>query len=68
MALEEIGLKGEVVSEVALRTLEQIKEARRAYRKEHPEDASRSQTSVLSPATTTSCSDNSRTAARCRID
>lgn len=38
MALEEIGLKGEVVSEVALRTLEQIKEARRAYRKEHPED------------------------------
>ena len=39
MALQEIGLKGEVVSEVALRTLEQIKEARRAYRKEHPEDA-----------------------------
>ena len=39
MALEEIGLKGEVVSEVALRMLEQIKEARRAYRKEHPEDA-----------------------------
>ena len=38
MALEEIGLKGEVVSEVALRTLDQIKEARRAYRKEHPED------------------------------
>lgn len=28
-----------MVSEVALRTLEQIKEARRAYRKEHPEDA-----------------------------
>ena len=39
MALEEIGLKGEVVSEVALRTMEQIKKARRAYRKEHPEDA-----------------------------
>lgn len=39
MALQEIGLKGEVVSEVALCTLEQIKEARRAYRKEHPEDA-----------------------------
>ena len=39
MALQEIGLKGEVVSEVALRTLEQIKEARRAYRKEHSEDA-----------------------------
>lgn len=38
MALQEIGLKGEVVSEVALRTLDQIKEARRAYRKEHPED------------------------------
>ena len=33
MALQEIGLKGEVVSEVALRTLEQIKEARRAYRR-----------------------------------
>lgn len=39
MALQEIGLKGEVVSEIALRTLEQIKEARRAYRKEHPDDA-----------------------------
>ena len=33
MALEEIGLKGEVVSEVALRTLDQIKEARHAYRR-----------------------------------
>ena len=39
MALEEIGLKSEVVSEVALRTLDQIKEARRVYRKEHPEDS-----------------------------
>ena len=38
MAIQEIGFKGEVVSGVALRTLDQIKDARRAYRKEHRED------------------------------
>lgn len=31
MAIQEIGFKGEVVSGVALRTLDQIKDARRAY-------------------------------------
>ena len=38
MAIQEIGFKGEVVSGVALRTLDQIKDARRAYRKAHRED------------------------------
>lgn len=38
MAIQEIGFKGEVVSGVALRTLNQIKDARRAYRKAHRED------------------------------
>ena len=37
MAIQEIGFKGEVVSGVALRTLDQIKDARRAYRKAHRE-------------------------------
>ena len=38
MAIQEIGFKGEVVSGVALRTLDQIKDARRAYRKAHRDD------------------------------
>lgn len=38
MAIQEIGFKGEVVSGVALRTLDQIKDARRSYRKAHRED------------------------------
>ena len=38
MAIQEIGFKGEVVSGVALRTLDQIKDARRDYRKAHRED------------------------------
>ena len=38
MAIEEIGLKGEVVSEVALRTLDQLKDAKRAYRRAHRDD------------------------------
>lgn len=64
MALEEIGLKGEVVSEVALRTMEQIKKARRPIEKSIRRMLTIT-ASVLSPATTTSCS-ASRTAARCR--
>lgn len=43
LAIQEIGFHGEVVAEVALRTLEQLKDAKRAYRKEHydaPKDRS----------------------------
>ena len=38
MAIQEIGFKGDVVAEVALRTLDQIKEAKSAYRKAHRND------------------------------
>ncbi len=38
LAMQEVGLPGEIVSEVALRTLEQIKEAKRAYRKAHRDE------------------------------
>lgn len=38
LAIEEIGYDGHVVTEVALRTLEQLKDARRAYRVEHKDD------------------------------
>lgn len=38
LAIEEIGYDGHVVTEVALRTLEQLKDARRAYRLEHEDD------------------------------
>lgn len=38
LAIEEIGYDGHVVTEVALRTLEQLKDARRAYRLEHEND------------------------------
>lgn len=38
LAIEEIGYNGHVVTEVALRTLEQLKDARRAYRIEHEDD------------------------------
>ena len=38
LAIEEIGYDGHVVAEVALRTLEQLKDARRAYRLEHEDD------------------------------
>ena len=38
LAIEKIGYDGHVVTEVALRTLEQLKDARRAYRLEHEDD------------------------------
>ena len=55
MAIQEIGFKGEVVSGVALRTLDQIKDARRAYRKAHREDPLTTASALL-PPTTTNCS------------
>lgn len=38
MALNEIGLEGAAVSEVALRTLDHLRDAKRAYRKAHRDD------------------------------
>lgn len=38
LAIEEIGYDGHVVTEVALRTLEQLKDTRRTYRLEHEDD------------------------------
>lgn len=39
LAMDEIGLRGEIVSRVALRTLEKVKEARRSYLRGHKNDA-----------------------------
>jgi len=38
LAIEEVGMKGEVVAEVALRTLDQLRDAKRSYRKAHRDD------------------------------